>query len=207
MKFVPWIVAVVVLVAPNARRRETCEVHARIATRPHPSPIIARPVPVPTSEPRVPRVPLQPGERRDEATWRMLTEELQYARREAERIYKDLMALEDAHIALARRKKQLEEVISGLTLVNGIAETSPPPKALEGRVTSVDGGVILSIGTSDGVANGGEFTIYREAAFVAKIVINHVATSWCSGRVTLMKDGPRVGDDASNNVFVTSPMK
>ncbi len=156
--------------------------------------------------PEAPRVPFRPAERRDESTWRMLTEELQYARAEAERLAKDLAQLEEAHIDQARGKKRLEETIASLNVPG--PSNAPPMKALEGRVTSVgDGYTVLSIGTSHGVVDGSEFTIYRDGGFVAKIAINRVEAAWCSGRVTLKKDEPKVGDDASNSIFVTTPSK
>lgn len=138
------------------------------------------------------------------------TQELQYARQEAERLSKDLASLEEAHIGIARGKKQLEEIIAMLNARGVDTSNAPPLKALEGKVTACDdsiGMVVISIGRNDGVLEGNEFTIYRGGSFVAKITINKVDAKWAAGRVTLKKEAPRVSDDASNSIFVTTPSK
>ncbi len=65
--------------------------------------------------------------------------------------------------------------------------------------------VVISIGKDDGVLEGNEFTIYRGGSFIAKITINKVDRKWAAGRVTLKKEAPRVGDDASNHIFQSAP--
>ncbi len=147
---------------------------------------------------------------RANATSNTATQELQYARQEAERLSKDLASLEEAHIGLARGKKQLEEIIAMLQLRGVDVTNAPPLKALEGKVTACDdsiGMVVISIGRNDGVLEGNEFTIYRGGQFIAKIAINKVDAKWAAGRVTLKKEAPRVSDDASNSIFVTTPGK
>jgi myosin heavy subunit len=137
-------------------------------------------------------------------------QELQYARQEAERLSKDLASLEEAHISLARGKKNLEEVIAMLQLRGVDTSNAPPLKALEGRVTACDdsiGMVVISIGKDDGVLEGNEFTVYRNGQFIAKVTINKVDRKWAAGRVTLKKDAPRVSDEVSNTIFISGPNK
>jgi len=137
-------------------------------------------------------------------------QELQYARQEAERLSKDLASLEEAHIGLARGKKNLEEVIAMLQLRGVDTSNAPPLKALEGRVTACDdsiGMVVISIGKDDGVLEGNEFTVYRAGQFIAKVTINKVDRKWAAGRVTLKKDAPRVSDEVSNSIFISNPTK
>ncbi len=203
MKVVPWLFAAVVVIAAGIHRAPVVNLRRSGVGQTRPN--VTAPAP---SVPEVPRVPFRPGARRDESMWRMLTEELQYARDEADRLAKDLEVLEEAVITQVRGKKQLEEILAGLQTPGGMASNAPPLKAIEGRVSSVgDGCTVLSIGASDGVEDGNEFTIYRDGGFVAKIAVNRVEAAWCSGRVTLMKEVPRVGDDASNSIFVTTPSK
>jgi myosin heavy subunit len=134
-------------------------------------------------------------------------QELQYARQEAEVLQKSLAGLEENHVVLARDKKRLEETIKALNDRGIDTDLVTPKKLLEGKVTAVSteiGLVVISIGRDDGVLEGNEFTIYRGGQFIAKITIDRVDRKWSAGRVTLKKDDPRVSDDASNSIFVSS---
>ncbi len=134
-------------------------------------------------------------------------QELQYARQEAEMLQKSLGALEENHVSLARDKKRLEETIKALNDRGVETDVVAPRKLLEGKVTAVSteiGLVVISIGRDDGVLEGNEFTIYRGQQFIAKVTIDRVDRKWSAGRVTLKKEDPRVSDDASNSVFVSS---
>jgi hypothetical protein len=80
------------------------------------------------------------------------------------------------------------------------------PKALEGKVTAVAneiGLVVVSIGAEDGVKEGDEFTVYRNGDFVSKIRIDRTDRKWCTGKVVLKKDDPRVMDAVSNHIYVS----
>lgn len=137
-------------------------------------------------------------------------QELQYARQEAERLAKDLASLEVNHIDLARNKKHLEEIIAGLNARGVDVSGQAPLKPIEGKVTAVSpeiGLVVISVGRDSGVLEGQEYTVYRGGNFVAKIVINRVDRSWAAGRVVLRKDDPRVSDDVSNSIFVSTSGK
>ena len=70
-----------------------------------------------------------------------------------------------------------------------------------------NGQVVLSLGKKDGVLEGDEFTIYRGSGFIAKVTVMSVAANSSSARVTLKKEDPRVGDEASNSIFLTSGNK
>ncbi|MHC4606181.1 MAG: hypothetical protein ACYTAF_04525 [Planctomycetota bacterium] len=132
-------------------------------------------------------------------------QELQYARQEAQRLQKDIAELESYHVSLAREHKRLEEIIEELNRM-GVRTDVSPKKALTGRVTAVSndiGLVIISIGKDDDVRAGDEFTVYRNDNFVAKIVIDRVDRRWSAGRVVLKMMDPRVGDSASNHIFVS----
>ncbi len=134
-------------------------------------------------------------------------QELQYARQEAEVLSKSLAGLEENHVSLARDKKRLEETINALNQRGIDTDLVTPKKLLEGKVTAVSseiGLVVISIGRDAGVLEGNEFTIYRGGQFVAKITIDRVDRGWSAGRVTLKKDDPRVSDDVSNSIFVSS---
>ncbi|MBI2931009.1 MAG: hypothetical protein HYY16_05110 [Planctomycetes bacterium] len=132
-----------------------------------------------------------------------------YARQELEIMEKSLSAKEEDYISLAREKKRLEETMK--TLNDRGVDTSmvPPQKTLEGKVTAVSpeiGLVIVSIGKDDGVLEGNVFTVYRGGQFVAKLTIDRVDARWSAGRVNLKGQAgdPRVGDDASNSIAVSS---
>ena len=86
------------------------------------------------------------------------------------------------------------------------AEAPLSSKALEGKVTAVAneiGLVVVSIGASDGVKEGDEFTIYRSGDFVAKIKIDRTDSKWCTGKVVLKRDDPRIMDAVSNRMVVS----
>lgn len=135
------------------------------------------------------------------------TQELQYARQESEVLQKSLAALEESHIALAREKQRLEEIVKA-SVERGVDMGSiTPKKTLEAKVMAVDAGlglVIMSIGKDDGVLEGGEFTVYRGGQFVAKLVIERVDRKHAVGRIVLKKDDPRVSDDVSNAMIIST---
>jgi tetratricopeptide (TPR) repeat protein len=83
------------------------------------------------------------------------------------------------------------------------------PKAVRtAKVTAVSpqiGLVVLSLGKDGGVAEGDEFTVYRDGDFVAKIKIDRADRMWSAGKVVLKKSDPKVGDDVSNAIFVSVP--
>jgi hypothetical protein len=93
----------------------------------------------------------------------------------------------------------------------GVADPPPPPAAarnsLDGKVTAVADGiglVVISLGRDDGVAEGDEFTVYREGDFVARILVDRTDRKWSAGKVILKKSDPKVGDDASNHILVSA---
>ena len=134
-------------------------------------------------------------------------QDLQYQRQEAERLSKDLGALENNFQDLARDRQRLQETIAHLNAAGIRTDVIAPRKALSGKVTAVASEldlVVISIGRDAGVNEGDEFTIYRVNVFVGKIVIDRVDRPWASGRMVLKgKEEPRIGDDASNNVLAT----
>ena len=135
------------------------------------------------------------------------TQDLQYERQAAERLSKDLGALEENYQELARDRQRLQETIAALNAVGIRTDVIAPRKALAGKVTAVATEldlVVISIGRDAGVNEGDEFTVYRGNVFVGKIVIDRVDRPWASGRVVLKgKEEPRIGDDASNNILAT----
>jgi DNA repair exonuclease SbcCD ATPase subunit len=135
----------------------------------------------------------------------MAVQELQYARQEAEVLSKDLGALQERHIGLAREKQRLDETMAALSLKGIQTDLITPLKQLDGKVTAVQSDlVVISIGADEGVQTGSEFTIYRQAQFIAKITITHADRKWAAGRVTLRKDDPRVSDDVTTNTLLSS---
>jgi hypothetical protein len=135
------------------------------------------------------------------------TNELQYSRQEAERLVKDLGALEVQYQDLARDKQRMQETISHLNSIGIRTDVIAPRKALQAQVTAVAAEldlVVISIGRDAGVNEGDEFTVYRGGTFVGKIAIDRVDRAWASGRIVLKgKEEPRIGDQASNNVLAT----
>jgi hypothetical protein len=92
-------------------------------------------------------------------------------------------------------------------LVGGNSNAAPK-KALEAKVTAVAneiGLVVISIGRDDGVLEGDEFTVYRDGDFVAKIEIDRSDRKWSAGKVVLKRTEPRVADNVSNHIFVSTP--
>jgi antitoxin (DNA-binding transcriptional repressor) of toxin-antitoxin stability system len=82
-----------------------------------------------------------------------------------------------------------------------------PRRPLQGKVSAVAveiGLVVLSLGTEDGVREGEEFTVYRDGDFVAKIGVDRADRKWSAGKITLKKSDPRVGDDVSNHLLVST---
>jgi predicted RNase H-like nuclease (RuvC/YqgF family) len=132
-------------------------------------------------------------------------QDLQYQRQDAERLSKDLAALEENHQAIAREKQRLQETIAHLSAMGVRTDVVGPRKILSGKVNAVLNQidlVIISIGRDAGVNEGDEFTVYRGSNFVAKITIDRADRAWSSGRVDLKRDEPRVADDVTNNTLV-----
>jgi hypothetical protein len=131
----------------------------------------------------------------------------QYKIQEAERLGKDLGALENQYQELARDRQRLQETISALNAVGVQTDRVAPRKKIEGQVTAVAGEldlVVISVGRDAGVNEGDDFTVFRGGTFVGKVTIDRVDRAWASGRVSLKgKEEPRVGDNASNNVLAT----
>ena len=75
---------------------------------------------------------------------------------------------------------------------------APPLKAKVSAVNNELNIVVLSIGRDDKVKAGYEFTVYRGAEYVGRIVIDKVDKDFCSGysRKELEKNPIAVGDDA-----------
>ena len=122
-------------------------------------------------------------------------DEKAFAKVEAERMAKDLAKLEEEHVRLARARKAIDDPV----------RVAPPA----GQVTACDSSVnlvVLSIGSDDGVKEGHEFTIHRNGAFVAKVIVNKVDRKWSAAKVTLKKDDPRVADSATRAIAATGPV-
>jgi hypothetical protein len=87
-----------------------------------------------------------------------------------------------------------------------IVKPGQQPRApIDAKVTAVAneiGLVVLSVGKNDGVQLGDEFTVYRGAEFVAKIVIDRADFRWSAGKVTLRHGEPRIGDSVSNYIYL-----
>jgi len=112
-----------------------------------------------------------------------------------------------AEIEVLRRQAEIEEVKRAAKDAPSVV-IGPAAPVLEGKVTAAAndvGLVILSLGRDDGVREGDEFTVHRDSAFVAKVVVDKVDKKWCSCRVLLKKSDPRVSDDVSNRILKTAP--
>ena len=133
--------------------------------------------------------------------------DLSQARRQVERLSNELAELETKHVDMARGKMHLEEKLNHLNQL-GVKTDIAPMKPLEGKVTAVAneiGLVVISIGKDVGVMEGDEFTVYRGGDFVAKIQIDRADRRWSAGKVVLKKSDPRVADDVSNHIYISSP--
>jgi Ca-activated chloride channel family protein len=81
-------------------------------------------------------------------------------------------------------------------------------KNLDGKVTAVApdiGLVVISLGKDDGLLEGDEWVVYRGGEFVAKIATDRADRKWAAGKIVLRRSDPKVGDDASNHLFVLAP--
>jgi DNA-binding transcriptional ArsR family regulator len=83
-----------------------------------------------------------------------------------------------------------------------------PRKSLEARVTAIAneiGLVVITVGKDDVVVEGDEFTLVREGAIVAKIVIDRCDRKWSAGKVIQKNLEPCVGDHATSSASRNGP--
>jgi septal ring factor EnvC (AmiA/AmiB activator) len=83
---------------------------------------------------------------------------------------------------------------------NAVAQTP-----INGSVTGVDNDlniVIISVGRSDKVAPGHQFTVSRGKSYVGRLVIDKVGDNWASGHMVkdLMKVEPAAGDEVNSHL-------
>lgn len=134
------------------------------------------------------------------------------------------LALAMALPAAAQDEEKLRKEIEKLKAENAVlqrqldilqTESKRARKPLSGKVQAVSNEidlVVISIGKDDGIQEGDEFTIYRNRAYIATIVIDRLDSKWSAAKVTKKKDDPRVADDVANDLVVyavpdASPVK
>jgi hypothetical protein len=130
--------------------------------------------------------------------------EVEFARRQSERLAQELAQLEERHVDLVRNPRPLEEKLNHLNQL-GVKTDLAPKKPIEGKTTAVAteiGLVVISQGRDAGVEAGDAFTVYRGGEFVAQVVVDRVDAKWSAGKVVLKKSDPRPGDDVSNHIYV-----
>jgi len=83
----------------------------------------------------------------------------------------------------------------------------PPVPAIDAKVAAFrddppPGLVLLTVGSDDKVEKGFQFSIYRGAVFVGKVVVEKVLKDSCGCRVLFVKEGERiqVGDAAATRL-------
>jgi len=101
---------------------------------------------------------------------------------------------EEVRRALAKAQNDRKVSETELALVRKAATLQAKVTAVAGEI----GLVVLSAGSDDGVREGDEFTLSRDGAFVAKVVIERVDRKWSAGKVRDRKLDPRVGDEAAS---------
>jgi hypothetical protein len=88
------------------------------------------------------------------------------------------------------------------------ASPTPLPRPLSATVTAVAneiGLVVISCGKDDGVQEGDEFLLTRNAVPVAKVVIDRCDPKWSAGKVTQTNTAPCVGDRATSSRPIKAP--
>ena len=113
---------------------------------------------------------------------------------EADRLTRETDELKAEKERLRRECSELEERLHAIS-----AQAPPMPRIVTWVAVADKDYVFLAVGSDEKVQRGFQFSITRDKAFVARVVVQTVDERACACRVLVVKDGDaiRVGDEAT----------